>query len=338
MIHLADTSKTAAPATYEEIYAARGVAISGMEWGDHRTGTGPLADQETYTYFADKGFELFRLAISWERIQPVLHGPLSEEFLGHLRDNIRWAKAAGANSKVIIDIHNYAKYDQVPIDTPGGPTTADFADLWVRLSDAFRDEPAVYAYGLMNEPAYVGYEEWYAISQAAVSAIRANGDTKLIAVPGPEWSGAHKWPVDREPWIEDPADNLLYEAHQYFDINYGGSYRDNYETINAHFGGDVNAFAAAILQRWADWLNKYRLRGLLGEFATPYDEFGPLWNTVLDTAMQVLEKNGISSSYWAAGTGWDPKLNAIIQPRGGKDAPQMAVLTKYPSGIVKVYR
>ena len=83
----------------------------------------------------------------------------------------------------MIDVHNYCRYRGQVIDV-GTVKAADLADLWVKLSHEFKDEPGVYAYDLMNEPHDLGTADWKAISQAVVTAIRKAGDSKLIAVEG----------------------------------------------------------------------------------------------------------------------------------------------------------
>ena len=210
----------------------RGVNLAGAEFGEAKI-PGTINTDYTYNsersfqYFAAKGLTLIRIPIRWERIQPALGGPLDATNLNALKRNITWAKTNGA--KVIIDPHNYGRYkikeggvlkEYVIDNSYDGAvrvSSANFQDLWVRLSNEFKDEPAVYAYDLMNEPHDMGKADWKAISQAALMAIRNNGDNKLIMVPGDAWSAAHRWPSVHGPttWISDPANNFMYEAHQY---------------------------------------------------------------------------------------------------------------------------
>src|SRR4051794_24677123 len=74
----------------------RGVNIAGAEFGDvpgtrekHYT----YNDEATFAYFAKKGFDVLRVPIKWERIQPTLGGPLNPGDLSALKKNIAWAKA-----------------------------------------------------------------------------------------------------------------------------------------------------------------------------------------------------------------------------------------------------
>ena len=75
---------------------------------------------------------------------------------------------------------------------------------------------------------------WERASQAAVDAIRAEGDRKVILVAGYEWSGVQQW--DRwnpRPWIRDPAGRVRYEAHHYWDPDHSGTYAQGYDAAVA---------------------------------------------------------------------------------------------------------
>src|ERR1700687_2972290 len=144
----------------------RGVNLAGAEFGENNL-PGTLGrdytfnSETTYRYFGAKNLSLVRLMLRWERLQPALRGPLDSNYLAGVRNNIAWAKAHG--DKVILDIHNYGRYkltengvsNTYTLDNVYGGVVkvagADLADLWIRLSDEFRDEAAVYAYDLMNE-------------------------------------------------------------------------------------------------------------------------------------------------------------------------------------------
>src|SRR5205085_2256206 len=66
---------------------------------------------------------------------------------------------------------------------------------------------------------------------SVLNAIRANQDDKLVLIPGDSWSSANRWVTVHGPagWIEDPANNFVYEAHQYFDSDESGTYRLSYD-------------------------------------------------------------------------------------------------------------
>lgn len=192
--------------------ARRGVALAGAEFGADRPafsnrnrGTHgqdfKYKGQRTYDQLAAQGVTLFRLPVRWERLQPTLGGPLDASELGRLKAAVERASKVGGEA--VIDLHNYGRY----VIEVGGlpyecainervdgttPVTADhFADLWRRLAREFKGHPGVYAYGLMNEPH--DQADWKGVSQAAVTAIRAEGDRTRILVPVTDWSAAHRF-------------------------------------------------------------------------------------------------------------------------------------------------
>ena len=196
-------------------------------------------EQATFDYLAEQGIDTVRLPFRWERIQPVLGGELDTAELERIRDAVGRAEQAGL--EVILDVHNFAAY-HLSDGTQGVRTSIGsaevteehFADLWRRLSTAFDGEPGVAAYDLMNEPVDIpdvggrsGAEIWESASQAAVDAIRGNGDETLIMVPGYRWSHVYEWPETHpDAWITDPADNMRYAAHHYWLREEGNTYDD----------------------------------------------------------------------------------------------------------------
>jgi endoglucanase len=91
-----------------------GVCLSGMEWG---SGTYPGTAGSTYyvptaselNYYAGKGLKLVRLPFAWERVQPTLGGALDPTYLGYINGVV--AAAAAANVSIILDVHNYCRYN-----------------------------------------------------------------------------------------------------------------------------------------------------------------------------------------------------------------------------------
>lgn len=311
----------------------RGVNLAGPEFAGNKlpgmiNKNYTFNDRATFEYFARKGFTLIRVPISWERMQPALKGPLDAAYLNALKTNIAWAKAG--NARVMIDVHNYCRYRGQVIDV-GPAKAADLADLWVRLSGEFKNEPGVYAYDLMNEPYNLGTADWKSISQAVVTAIRQSGDTKLIAVEGSSWASAARWEnTNGEPWINDPANNMIYSAHCYFDGDASGTYKKTYDQ-ELEKNPDLAEVGRKRVKVFADWCTAHHVRGHVGEYGVPKTD--PRWLVVLDRFMACLDESGLDGTYWASGIwmGHDP---VCIQPTNKftVDAPQMAVLLKHLSG------
>lgn len=329
-----------------------GVSLAGAEFGHERhdfsnRNVGQLGVDYTYnsrdsiTYFTNAGMRVFRVPFRWERLQPTLGGALDSGELAQIRNVVRWASQSGAY--VVLDLHNYARYaistggpkvEAVIDQSFGGKVLVSrqhLADLWQRLAQEFRNEPAVAAYGLMNEPHDMGRSDWRAISQHTVEEIRKVDAHKLLLVAGDGWSNAHRFSQvnGRRAWISDPGNNVAYEAHCYFDHDHAGKYWMSYDQELARDSG----LADRPLQRiepFIDWCQRNGVEGFCGEFGVPADS---RWCGLLGTFMNSLRQAGISSSYWAAGEWWG-NYPLSIQPRGTRAAPQMAALTSVAAAPV----
>ena len=253
--------------------------------------------------------------MQWERLQPTLRGRLDPTQLSYLQQDVAYAKAAGALVSIVP--HNQARYapsesfvsNPCIIDNPcpGSPvnvTSADLADFWVKMSNVFKDEPAVVAYDLMNEPHDMGVAElgpppprpW-------TTAIRNNGDNKLIMIPGDGWSNATYWASynGTNPLISDPANNYYYEAHLYFDSDFSGTYAETYDQELAA-NPNLATVGIARLQPFVQWCTTNNVPCYLGEYGIPNND--PRWLTVLDNFLTVLDAAGMPGTYWAAGELW----------------------------------
>ncbi|MDD5571440.1 MAG: cellulase family glycosylhydrolase [Bacteroidales bacterium] len=83
-----------------------GVNMSGGEYSWEN-----FPDTNDLNYAKSKNITLIRLPVSWEKFQPDLNGPLDANQVAGIKT---FLDAAGARSlKVIVDVHNYARYDAV---------------------------------------------------------------------------------------------------------------------------------------------------------------------------------------------------------------------------------
>lgn len=280
-----------------------GINVSGAEYTwETYPGTADL------DYLQSKGVELIRLPFGWEKMQPVLGGPLDAEELQAMKTCL--AEAAERGIQVIIDLHNYGRYDsqwaaKAAADygffAPGSGDTigsaavpiSTYADFWSKMATALEGQPGLAGYDIMNEPYNMGGATvWPSAAQAAVNAIRAIDMNPLILVEGTQWASAQYWPSDNANLhIIDPADKLLYEAHIYFDQDGSGKYAKSYDAQGAYANIGVDR-----IQPFLDWLEANNAKGFIGEFGVP--DTDPRWLTVLENVTTAMDEAGISGTYW----------------------------------------
>ncbi len=267
-------------------------------------------------------------------MQHSLGAPLDVNEVGRLHEFLR---AAGERKMdVILDVHNYARYhftgeNESQIIGAGRVSPADFADFWGKVAAEFQNEPALYGYGLMNEPHDMGDDErWPRAAQAAIDAIRKVDRKTPIVVAGDGWSSSLNWQRSSNAKLpeklRDIADNLVYEAHCYFDKNRSGSYAKDYETeLGSPDVGIEN------VRPFVEWCRENKVRGFVGEFGIPAND--PRWLDTMKRFLDYLNENQISATYWAGGPWWgDYPLS--IEPQKGDagaaiDRPQMLILRRY---------
>ncbi|MBB2200960.1 glycoside hydrolase family 5 protein [Gluconacetobacter tumulisoli] len=272
------------------------------------------------TYFREKGMNIFRISVLWERLQPVRQGNLDPAYLGRLRDFIAEANQSGA--KVIVDVHDYGRYRGVPIGTDP-VTSGDFRDFWARMATAFGGNSGV-MFGLMNEPQLHSADAWRDIQQQAILGIRGTGAKNPILVSGISWDAAHNFATvngQALKSLQDPAHALLYEVHEYFDADSSGRSPDCIPASQVI--GRLAPFTA--------WLHQTGHKGFLGEFGVGRSD---ACLQDLDRVVSYLAANAdvwTGWTYWAAGPLWGEYMYTL-EPKNGTDRPQMTVLQKYLSG------
>lgn len=311
---------------------------------------------ESLDYWKEKGIRLIRLPFKWERLQPELKTDFDPKYLAGLERSVALMRERGM--KVILDVHNYAVYRQKPIGT--GEVTVDaFADLWRRLAEKFKDETAIWGYGLMNEP--TGKCDWPAAAQAAIDAIRAVDAKTMILVANDYagWSATRANQREKDhlaEWAEkgmripdpaklrDPSSNLRFELHTYFDHDASGTYKKTYEEeITRRDGPEVRVGPNTGIDRirpFVEWLKKHKVKGFIGEYSAPANPgVDPRWMETLEKTLAFMQENCLPSTYWAGGTCWSLGHGSVIEQNGWpksmtgderkQDRPQVAVLQKH---------
>lgn len=286
-------------------------------------------------YVADKGFGLIRLPFRWERVQRSMRGELESNEIQKIKQVLGYATEL--NLKVIFDMHNFGRYctycngvnsnDNVyAVIGEASCTVSDFCDVWRKLAEVFKNYDCIYGYEIMNEPySMLRSTPWYDIAQACIYAIREVDNVTPIIIDGDSFASASMWPQvsDNLKNLTDPAGDLIYEAHTYFDHDSSGTYQGSYDSEGAHPNTGVDR-----LRPFVNWCKENSVMGLVGEYSVPDND--SRWLTVLDNALHYLYENGMGGTYWSAGHRWG-NTNYAVHPTENytKDRPQMAILEKY---------
>lgn len=299
-----------------------GVSLAGGEFDNPQPNDRPIYGQKyiypssaEMGYFAGKGANVIRFPFHWMDLQPALNQPLDPVVLGRIQDVVK--AATGKGQIVILDPHNYARYYGKVIGTPDVPDAA-FADFWGKLAAAFKNNPHVW-FALMNEPHDLPGDQWLSSANAAIAASRKSGANNLILVPGIAWTGAHSWVSSGNAQtmlgIKDPKNHFIFEAHQYLDADSSGTHP---EAVSATIGSER-------LREFTLWCRQHHQRGFLGEFAAADN---PAALAATDDMLRFMEANRdvwVGWTWWAAGAWWGDYL-FTLEPKDGKDRPQMARL------------
>jgi aryl-phospho-beta-D-glucosidase BglC (GH1 family) len=324
--------------------ASVGVNMEGAEYS--WVGYPTLADLQNVK---SEGINLVRLPIAWEMMQPTLNGPLSASYLGGLKTFLNNAASLGIG--VVVDLHDSGRYDlnwaadaaaNDGIEAPNGsdasvlgsaavPISA-FANFWQQLATALQGNPGVAGYDIMNEPNNMPTPQtWPNAAQAAVNAIRTVDMNTPIIVEGDEWASAQYWmSYNANLKITDPANNIIYEAHSYFD-NGSGLYSKTYAQQ-----GDTPQTGVQDVAPFLQWLKTNGYRGFVGELGVPSND--PQWIPLLNNVLSDLQANGVSATVWnyempdSSPAWWVSKIestspaNLNIAPVKGVVTPQMALI------------
>jgi aryl-phospho-beta-D-glucosidase BglC (GH1 family) len=283
-----------------------------------------LPSDETLTYFKKKGITVFRLPMLWERMQPKASGPLDPAKVLELKAFLD--RADKLEVRFIIDLHAYARRDDGKLlGTPQLPVSA-LTSFWAQFAQTFHGR--FDGYDIMNEPHNMpDATVWPIAAQATVDAIRKRDSSTTIYVEGDDWANAERWPRSNAGLlIRDPANRIVYSAHQYFDRNTSGQYAQPFAQ-----DGATADIGARRLRPFVQWLRANKLKGHIGEFGVPFGD--PGWLPVLDQFLDEIHASCdvlTGMTYWAAGD-WADAYPLTVQPARNSnwaDRPQMQVLLK----------
>ncbi|HVY06906.1 MAG TPA: cellulase family glycosylhydrolase [Burkholderiales bacterium] len=279
-----------------------GKNVPGREGADYRFPSGRQIE-----YFARLGFKSMRLPVRWERLQPELGGDLDERYLIGIVNFLN--EAARNDMTVIVDLHNYARYNNQVIGSEGVSAFA-FQNVWQRIALALNGHRALLGYGLMNEPNRTG-GLWHRVAQSGVDGIRSVDRVHRIYVSGEQFSSASSWPkVNPQPFVNDPVKLEVYEGHIYFDADSSGRY------ASPEPPADPAQLVDARLRPFMQWLAEYNKQGIIGEWGVPSDD--ARWFPVAQRMVEFSRENCLPTFIWAGGT-WSPGYKLSLEPRNGME-------------------
>ncbi|KAI9346063.1 glycoside hydrolase superfamily [Zopfochytrium polystomum] len=277
------------------------------------------------TFTATKFANMFRLCFAWERLQPTPNGAFDAGYLATLTTAISQIKAAGAIA--LLDVHNYARYNSQVLPA----TDKTLADMWTRLATMYKNDPQVF-FGLMNEPHQIDTVQWFTIAQTSINAIRAAGATNTIMVPGNCFTGAHSWVTGQcdtgvpnaqaAMAITDPANNVVFEMHQYLDVDFSGTHPE------------CTQDGAAVFADATNWLKANGKKGFVGEIGVANNA-----NCIaqLNKALTFLQQNSdvwTGYAWWAAGSAWGNYMFSIEATSDATTNAMFQALTQFKGGAV----
>ncbi|MCD9031522.1 glycoside hydrolase family 5 protein [Luteimonas sp. Y-2-2-4F] len=183
-------------------------------------------------------------------------------------------------------------------------------DLWARIVQRFGGHPAIFGWGLMNEP-YQGPERnadgspflmaphWLKTAANTVERIARADRRHYIFVCGNEYASARRWPqVSLDLFdIPDPYGLVVYEAHNYLDNGGtgGGAWRQRDEAVHPDTGIEM-------VRPFVEALRAAGKRGFLGEHGYPEGNASAALATT--RMLQYLQQHRVPSTQWCFGPGW----------------------------------
>lgn len=195
---------------------------------------------------------------------------------------------------------------------------AKFVEVWDRLVKHYRNEPAVWAYDLLNEPAEgraaEGLRDWRQLSELVARRIRAADFHKAIIVePGP-YGG---W--DNLPYFS-PLDipGIIYSGHMYEPMRFTHQGVLDGFASGVRYPGEIEGKTwnkealRKVLEPLRQYQKDYNVPIYIGEFSAP--RWAPEGSAAawLADCIALFEEYGWDWSYhaWREWQGWNPELGS----------------------------
>ncbi|KZT75064.1 glycoside hydrolase family 5 protein [Daedalea quercina L-15889] len=184
-----------------------------------------------YAHFSAEGANIYRIPFAWQEMTPTLGGAINETFFyDEYNPIVQAALASSPDSYIIVDVHNYARWNG-GIIAQGGPTNEQYGSLWSQLSALYGNNTRL-LFGLMNEPHDLDIPTWAESVQYVVNAIRAAGAQNYLLLPGSNYTSAQTFPTGAGPYllnVTDPlggTEKLIFDVHKYLDYDNSGTHAE----------------------------------------------------------------------------------------------------------------
>lgn len=298
-----------------------GVNISGGEFGKVPGRNGydySYPDTAEIDIYKKLGFKIIRIPFRWERLQPVLYGPLSAGDQAGLKKAVDYATSQGLT--VVLDMHDYGARNVSGTRMSLGSgmlSESTLVDAWTKIASDYQGNTQVWL-GLMNEPGG-DMSDWWRIVQQLVIDLRGQRITNKVLVPGTSWTGAHSWLSSGNAVYAakfmDPAANYAFEVHQYLDNDSSGTH------ANCSVGAGKRVDAVL---NWAQQSGKKLFMGEMGAGpdSTCQAEYDGMI-AKLNASPAVLGWTG-----WGGGKWWNTGYFLRLDPINGLATPHLQMLEK----------
>lgn len=291
---------------------------------------GPLALAK-FSDLGRLGANVVRTWIFLERCPNCENYALTDEQLANMDKLAALAQSNGFY--VVITLHVKRKVNSRDEFWDTDPLKASIVGIWRTLAERFKNNTAIAAFDLYNEPFPIGPannpKPWLDFASEMITAIRQVDPHRTIIVEG----APHARPMGFPNMKPLPFPNLVYSAHFYepFEVTHQG--------VDARFPQGVaypqpdkwnSDYVKQQLQLVQDFVTKYDVPMYVGEFSCVRWAPGDSRYQWLRDVINVFEANGWSWSYHAfrEWDGWSPEIGSNDRKvqSASWDAPVMKLL------------
>ncbi len=326
---------TPAPVEYSSA-PFRGTNLAGAEFVSSSGDIGWIIDgafpnASDLSYFGHYGMNTYRFPIRWSYIQPTLGGAFNQAYADKLYASTKAYLEAGYH--VMIDLHNYMKFEPDPSQSPTGGkivTAADLVDIWDKLSNLLFDLSQQYPsdahsnhlmFDLMNEPMDdISPDVVVSYYNDVLAMLRDKGVTNLVLLEGTHWSGMHSWmELNADAFHPDNIhdDNYAINVHQYFDFDHSGTHVV------------CTGFPRENIEAFINWADTHQVKYMVTEFGgADSGNCQPIIQDFLErlheSAVPLESEQGglLGWTVWAGGHYWGDYMLSIYQAGGAEDLPR----------------